>query len=130
MFGEQSGTLPLRVLLLSCFKSRHIFRKGGETSMKRLSLLLTLALGFILSGCGSSAPPVISVAVSPNTAQTIDQGQQESFTASVTNDAASKGVTWSVSGGGTLSGSTPTAVTHNAPPPGTSDPPLTLTPDS
>ena len=78
--------------------------------MKRLSLLLTLALGFILSGCGSSAPPPISVAVSPNTAQTIDQGQQKSFTASVTNDSASKGVTWSVSGGGTLTGSTSTSV--------------------
>ena len=85
--------------------------------MKRLSLLLILALGFVMTGCGSSAPPAVSVAVSPNTAQTIDQGQQKSFTASVTNDAASKGVTWSVSGGGTLSGSTSTAVTYTAPTP-------------
>ena len=77
--------------------------------MKRLSLLLILALGFVMAGCGASAPPAISVAVSPNTALTIDQGQQKSFTASVTNDSASKGVTWSVSGGGTLTGSTSTS---------------------
>jgi len=95
----------------------HISEKGGETSMKKLSLLVILALGSLFSGCGSSAPPAISVAVSPNTAQTIDQGQQKSFTASVANDAASKGVTWSVSGGGTMTGSTSTAVTYNAPTP-------------
>jgi hypothetical protein len=85
--------------------------------MKRLSLLLILALGFVMAGCGSSAPPPISVAISPNTALTIDQGQQKNFTALVTNDTASKGVTWSVSGGGTLTGSTATAVTYNAPTP-------------
>jgi len=85
--------------------------------MKRLSLLLILALGFVMAGCGSSAPPPISVAISPNTAPTIDQGQQKNFTASVTNDTASKGVTWSVSGGGTLTGSTATAVTYSAPTP-------------
>src|SRR5712664_2586850 len=95
--------------------------------MKRLSLLLILALGFVMSGCGSSAPPVISVAVSPNTAQTIDQGQQKSFTASVTNDSASKGVTWSVSGGGTLTGSTSTSVTYVAPTPVTANQTATVT---
>jgi Putative Ig domain len=95
--------------------------------MKRLSLLLMLALVFILSGCGSSAPPAISVAVSPNAALTIDQGQQVNFTASVTNDAASKGVTWSVSGGGTLTGSTSTAVTYNAPTPVTANLTVTVT---
>jgi hypothetical protein len=95
--------------------------------MKKLSLLLILALGSVFSGCGSSAPPVIRVAVSPNTAQTIDQGQQKSFTASVTNDAANKGVTWSVSGGGTLTGSTSTSVTYNAPTPVTANQTVTVT---
>jgi hypothetical protein len=95
--------------------------------MKRLSLLLIFALGFILSGCGNSAPPPISVAVSPNTALTIDQGQQANFTTSVTNDSASKGVTWSVSGGGTLSGSTSTAVTYTAPTPVTANLTVTVT---
>jgi len=95
--------------------------------MKRLSLLLILALGFVMAGCGASAPPAISVAVSPNTALTIDQGQQKSFTASVTNDSASKGVTWSVSGGGTLTGSTSTSVTYNAPTPVTANQTATVT---
>jgi len=95
--------------------------------MKRLSLLLTLALGFVMAGCGASAPPAISVAVSPNTALTIDQGQQKSFTASVTNDSASKGVTWSVSGGGTLTGSTSTSVTYIAPTPVTANQTATVT---
>jgi len=95
--------------------------------MKRLSLLLTLALGFVTAGCGSSAPPPISVAVSPNAAQTIDQGQQKNFTASVANDTVSKGVTWSVSGGGTLTGSTSTSVTYNAPTPVTANQTATLT---
>ena len=95
--------------------------------MKRLSLLLILALGFVIAGCGASAPPAISVAVSPNTALTIDQGQQKSFTASVTNDSASKGVTWSVSGGGTLTGSTSTSATYVAPTPVTANQTATVT---
>src|SRR6202158_659778 len=95
--------------------------------MKRLSLLLILALGFVMAGCGASAPPAMSVAVSPNTALTIDQGQQKSFTASVTNDSASKGVTWSVSGGGTLTGSTSTSATYVAPTPVTANQTATVT---
>jgi hypothetical protein len=99
--------------------------------MKKLSLLLILiiALGSLFSGCGggSPAPPAISVAVSPNTALTIDQGQQKNFTASVTNDTANKGVTWSVSGGGTLTGSTSTSVTYNAPTPVTANLTVTVT---
>ena len=96
--------------------------------MKRLSLLLTFALGFILSGCGGSySPPQYTVTVSPSGTQAIDQGQQKNFTGSVANDTGSKGVTWSVSGGGTLSGSTATAVTYNAPTQVTSNVTATVT---
>lgn len=92
--------------------------------MKNVFVFALLAAIFV-SGCGgssNSAPPAISVTVSPTTAQIIDQGQQKNFTASIANDTASRGVTWSVSGAsctgsacGTLTGSTSTAVTYNAP---------------
>src|SRR5215470_4304636 len=80
-------------------------------------------LGGLLSGCnGKSAPPVISITVSPSGAVSIDQGQTKGVTASVSNDTASKGVTWTVSGAscggnacGTLTNATATAVTYNAP---------------
>ncbi|GAC1702498.1 MAG: hypothetical protein NVS9B4_08040 [Candidatus Acidiferrum sp.] len=92
--------------------------KFTQAGLKRFAVtIITLAAVAVLyaSGCGNSTPPAISVAVSPSTAQVIDQGQQKSFTASVANDSASKGVTWTVSGGGTLTGATPTTVTYNAP---------------
>ena len=90
------------------------------------------AIGFIiavfvmfLSSCGSSsapATPQVSVAISPSTQQSIDQGKTVSFTATVANDTSSAGVTWSLTGTGctgaacgALSGTTTTAVTYTAP---------------
>jgi hypothetical protein len=72
--------------------------------------LLTLGL----SGCGGSSQ-AIGVALTPGSTQGIDQGQTISITASVTNDSKSGGVTWTVSGGGTLSATTTTSATYNAP---------------
>ena len=66
-----------------------------------------------LSGCGSSTQP-IGIGLT-SSATGIDQAQTVSITASVTNDAKNGGVTWSVSGGGTLSGTTTNAATYNAP---------------
>lgn len=76
--------------------------------------LFAVFAAFVISGCGSGSRP-ISVSLSPSSAQTIDQGQTLSITASVANDSASKGVTWAVNGGGTLSNQTATAATYNAP---------------
>jgi Putative Ig domain len=86
---------------------------------------------FLLTNCGggSSAPGggsaitlQPSVAISPGTQQSIDQGQTVNFTARVTNDSNSYGVSWSVSGSGcsgngcgTLTGTSETATTYNAP---------------
>jgi hypothetical protein len=84
----------------------------------RLNLFCVLAIlaGMALSGCGggggSTPPPVVSVAIAPSAAQTIDAGQIISFTATVTNDSAGKGVTWSQTGQGALSGQTTTASTY------------------
>jgi hypothetical protein len=75
-----------------------------------LILLLTL----FLSACGgsSSQPILVSLAA---TSTGIDQAQTVAITASVTHDAQNAGVQWSLSGLGSLSGPTTTAVTYNAP---------------
>src|SRR3984957_20649392 len=57
----------------------------------------------------------ISVTLNPSTAQTLDQTKTVSVTATVTSDPATKGVTWSLTGAGTLTGQTTTSVTYNAP---------------
>ena len=71
-----------------------------------------LALIFI-PGCGSSPP--ISVSLSAPTTQT-DQGKTIVITAKLTNDGSNSGVTWSLSGPGSLTGETNFGVTYNAPP--------------
>ena len=92
--------------------------------MKKLVLILSGLL--FLCGCGSGSsshtPPVISVSLSPSAQTNIDQGQTLNYTASVTNDTANAGVTWSLSGTGctgsacgTFTGGTTTAATYNAP---------------
>jgi hypothetical protein len=57
----------------------------------------------------------VAVNVTPSSTQSIDQAQTLPITATVTNDPNNAGVTWGVSGGGTLSGQTTTAATYNAP---------------
>jgi uncharacterized repeat protein (TIGR01451 family) len=66
-----------------------------------LAAISVLALVATVSGCnnGSAAPP-ISLSLSPNGAQTVDQGQTKNFTATVTNDSG-KGVTWTLTQNGT-----------------------------
>jgi len=72
-----------------------------------------------VAGCGGGSSPTnnpISVAItSPASAPTIQQGLTVNITASVANDSANKGVTWSLTGQGTLSAQTPTTVTYTAP---------------
>jgi hypothetical protein len=106
---------------------------------------LVSALAF-LSGCagGSSAPHLeqpaaISVIVSP-TVSSVQTGQQQNFTATVTNDSQNKGVTWALSGPGctgtacgTLSGTSNAsgaAITYTAPSHVPSPANVTLTPTS
>lgn len=81
-------------------------------------LFSAISFALLLNGCGGgggSKPPAASVSLSPSAAQSIDQGQQIKFTATVTNDTSSQGVTWSQTGQGSLSGQTTTAATFNAP---------------
>ena len=74
-------------------------------------VLFVLAMAATISGCGSSSPP-ISVSLSPSSAQAIDQSQTVVVTATVTNDASSRGVAWTLTGPGSLSNPTGPSVTY------------------
>jgi hypothetical protein len=97
-------------------------RVSSRLSAQIISIAFLLTA---LAGCGGGgkpAPPAISVSLSPATQSTIDQAQNVNFTATVANDSSNRGVTWSVSGTGctgdacgTLSNTTTTAATYNAP---------------
>lgn len=89
--------------------------------MGRYSVLpVGLAIG--LFGCGGSGgsstpppPPPISVSVSPMN-PTLHAGVMQAFTATVANDASSKGVNWSISCSTTLCGWILPAATANGAP--------------
>jgi Putative Ig domain len=70
-----------------------------------------------MAGCTSSksSTPTISVSLTPSATQTLGQGGTVAITASLTNDTKAGGVTWSLTGAGTLTASTTTSVTYNAP---------------
>src|SRR5713226_9695042 len=90
---------------------------------------LTLSVGLLgLVGCGSysapSQPPPTptSVTISPMSASVPAGTGTQNFTAAVTNDYLSRGVTWALSGAGcsgatcgSLSNMTSSSVTYNAP---------------
>lgn len=77
--------------------------------------LLCLALFFALSlaGCSSSNPIVITL--SPLTPPVINAGQSQTITASLANDINNQGVTWSLTGPGTLTDYSSTSVTFVGP---------------
>jgi hypothetical protein len=81
----------------------------------RTLLLQSVAiLTFFLVGCASGSHPIV-VNLSPGGTKAIDQAQTIPITASVANDSKGAGVQWSVSGGGTLQGSTSVSTTYSAP---------------
>ena len=81
------------------------------------SLVGVLALSGCSGSSGSSggSKQITVTITSPTSSPTIQAGQTVNITASVANDSSNSGVTWSVSGGGTLSSQTSTSVTYNAP---------------
>jgi len=86
--------------------------------MKKISLGIFLAVLAVLSGCGGGGAKPVVVTLSSPSPQAVDYGQTLAFTATVTNDAMTKGVTWTLTGTGTLTGQTATGVTYVAPAPG------------
>jgi hypothetical protein len=67
------------------------------------------------AGCGSSARPPISISLSPSSMQTVDQTQTVTISATLANDPSSQGVSWTLTGSGSLSGGTATSITYNSP---------------
>src|SRR5215472_6775353 len=80
-----------------------------------LSILAASALAPLMGCGGGSTPLPISVSFSGTNSQTIGQGQSVSVTAIVANDSSGKGVSWILTGPGTLSKQTSTSVQYDAP---------------
>src|SRR6185437_168221 len=80
-------------------------------------LLKVLAISTVALTCACSNPssPPISVKLSPSLAQKIDASQTVSITATVVNDASGKGISWVLTGPGSLSNSTGSLTTYTAP---------------
>jgi Putative Ig domain len=87
-------------------------------------ICMLAAMSAFLEACSGSPASTITgpvgtsvgVALSSSTGTTVvQQGASIVITASVTSDPTNAGVTWSLAGGGTLSGATKTAVTYTAP---------------
>src|SRR5580704_7330761 len=77
-------------------------------------LMFAIAIATLAGGCSSSPPPIV-LNLTPSSPQAIDQSQTVGITASLTNDRSSKGVAWSLTGPGSLSGSSGTSVTYISP---------------
>jgi hypothetical protein len=99
-----------------------LFRKdivttfSGETVRKfrPLGLLVVgiLVYSLVFSGCSGSG----TIAVTLSTSETsLNPGQTATIIATLTNDRTDAGVTWTLTGPGTLSGNTTTSVVYTAP---------------
>jgi hypothetical protein len=93
------------------------------TWKKFLPAILGIIVPLSFSGCGGSSTPAtstsgnslpISVAVTAS-ALTVDATNAVTLSAALTNDTKSGGVSWTVSGGGTLGAATTTEATYTAP---------------
>ena len=90
-------------------------RLSRERVSRALGISTLIAVLFV-AACGSSPKkPTVGIALTPAGPVTLEQGGTASITAAVTNDTASDGVTWALTGAGSLTGNTTTAVTYNAP---------------
>ena len=81
----------------------------------RCFVFSTSILAVLLTAACSNSPPPISVSIAPSSTQTIDEGQAVSVSATVLNDSADEGVTWALTGPGTLSFVKSTSALYNAP---------------
>lgn len=75
----------------------------------------SIAMAMVLGGCSSSSSPPISVNLSPSSSRSIDQSQSVAITATTSNDKASRGVVWKLSGPGSLSNVAISSVTYVSP---------------
>lgn len=86
--------------------------------MRKLRALSLCALGILVwavffAGCSGNGS--LSITLTPASGQTLNPGQTVTITAAVANDTNNQGVTWSLTGPGSLSGNTTTSVVFTAP---------------
>ena len=90
-------------------------------SLRTFALRAGVLVACFLGGCMSRGsvsilnPSGVSVALSPSKPQSIVMGQTVNITATVTGASSNAGVTWSLSGAGSLVNPTSTSVTYQAP---------------
>ena len=87
--------------------------------MRKFRVLLLVALGILVwvvvfAGCSGSNS--LTVTLAPASGQSLNPGQTATITATVANDNTNGGVTWTLSGPGSLSSNTKTTVVYTAPP--------------
>jgi hypothetical protein len=96
----------------------------GEGTMRRqplktlVELQFSCLVGTILWGCGGGSaapPPVLSISFDGGSSQSVPQGGAITITAIIKNDPSAQGVTWKLTGPGTLSKQTKTSVEYDAP---------------
>lgn len=111
--GSLSSRMHVRFRSVAARFAIWLLQLKSSSFSSRLLVVLSLSSPAIfLAGCGSTGP--ISVALSAPSTQT-DQGLAIHITATLTNDSSNSGVTWSLSGPGSLSSQTATSVTYIAP---------------
>src|ERR1700732_3979730 len=109
---------------------------------RRAAAVLATLVAFLLTGCGggsTSTPapvqpaPAITVALTPASA-TVQTGQSQSFTATISHDTRNNGVTWTLSGKGcsgstcgAISGASGATIMYAAPAAAPTPPTVTLT---
>lgn len=86
--------------------------------MRKFRVLSLVAVGIVVwtlvfAGCSGSNS--LTVTLSPASGQSLSPGGTVTVTATVANDKNNQGVTWTLSGPGSLSGNTTTSVVYTAP---------------
>ncbi|HEX8816277.1 MAG TPA: hypothetical protein VF753_12315, partial [Terriglobales bacterium] len=81
--------------------------------MRECKVVLALMLAVFVcasmwTGCSSGSN--LSITLTPSVTTSVNPGSSLAITASVTNDSSSKGVTWTLTGPGTLTSQTITSV--------------------
>jgi Putative Ig domain len=100
-----------------------LFRKdivttfSGETLRKfRVLSLFALAIlvwAVVFAGCSGSS--TLTIALAPASGVSLNPGQTQTITATVTNDSTNGGVIWTLAGPGQLGNNTKTTVVYTAP---------------
>jgi hypothetical protein len=85
----------------------------GKFRLRVFFALVGFACVLIWPGCSGNG--ALTITLTPSTTPTIDQGKTQPITAVVANDKNKAGVTWSLSGDGSLTDITTTSVTYQAP---------------